>query len=251
VIESLREWYVILSRLSALLAGPLGELSTRLELPLASAFLFGLIGAVAPCQLTTNASAMAYLSREGGRSVAGKEAGAFLLGKIVVYTVLGGLALALGTELQRAAIPMAIVTRRALGPILILIGLSLLGAFRLRGGFGTGLPARLQTIAPRSGEGRAFLMGGTFALAFCPTLFWLFFGLTVPLSLTNPMGLAFPALFAIGTSIPVLLLGGFLAAGASPVAPARLGRASRILTRAAGVVFVAVGLNDTLTYWAL
>ena len=38
-MELMREWYVILSRLSALLAGPLGELSTRLELPLASAFL--------------------------------------------------------------------------------------------------------------------------------------------------------------------------------------------------------------------
>ena len=62
-MEILREWYLILSRLSATLAGPLGELSTRLELPLASPFLFGLIGAVAPCQLTTNASAMAYLSR--------------------------------------------------------------------------------------------------------------------------------------------------------------------------------------------
>ena len=250
-MEMLREWYVILSRLSALLAGPLGELSTRLELPLASAFLFGLIGAVAPCQLTTNASAMAYLSREGGRSAAGKEAGAFVLGKILVYTALGGLALTLGAQLQRAAIPAAVVTRRALGSILVLIGLSLLGAFRLRGGFGTRLSARLAHAAPRSGAGRAFLMGGTFALAFCPTLFWLFFGLTVPLGLESPVGFVFPALFAVGTSVPVLLLGTFLATGAAADASARLARASRILTRVAGVVFILAGLNDTFTYWAL
>src|SRR3990170_4722155 len=213
-MEILREWSLILSRLSATLAGRLGELSTRLELPLASPFLFGLIGAVAPCQLTTNVSAMAYLSREGGRSAAGKEAGAFVLGKILVYTVLGGLALALGAQLQRAAIPAVVVTRRALGPILLLIGLSLLGAFRLRGGFGTRLSSRLQALAPTSGAARAFLMGGAFALAFCPTLFWLFFGLTVPLGLESPVGFVFPALFA-------------------------------------GVVFVLAGLNDTLTYWAL
>ena len=250
-MELMREWYVILSRLSALLAGPLGEISTRLELPLASAFLFGLIGAVAPCQLTTNVSAMAYLSREGSRSAAGKEAGAFVLGKILVYTVLGGLALALGAQLQRAAIPMAVLTRRALGPLLILIGLSLLGAFRLRGGFGTRLSSRLQALAPTSGAARAFLMGGTFALAFCPTLFWLFFGLTVPLGLESPVGFVFPALFAIGTSVPVLLLGAWLAAGGSREAQMRLGRASRILTRVAGAVFVLAGLNDTLTYWAL
>jgi sulfite exporter TauE/SafE len=250
-MELMREWYVILSRLSAWLAGPIGEISTRLDLPLASAFLFGVIGAVAPCQLTTNASAMAYLSREGSRGAAGKEAGAFLLGKILVYTLLGGLALALGAQLQRAAIPLALVTRRALGPILLLIGLSLLGAFRLRGGFGTRLATRLQAFAPGSGSARAFLMGTAFALAFCPTLFWLFFGLTVPLGLTNPLGLAFPALFAIGTSLPVLLLGGLLARGASSEARVRLGRASAVLNRVAGLVFIVAGLNDTLIYWAL
>ena len=250
-MEILREWYVVLSQISALLAGPLGELSTRLQLPLASAFLFGLIGAVAPCQLTTNVSAMAYLSRGGSRSAAGKEAGAFLLGKILVYTLLGGLAFALGAQLQRAAVPLALVTRRALGPVLVLIGLSLLGVRRLRGGFGARLPARLQALGPRSGAARAFLMGGTFALAFCPTLFWLFFGLTVPLGLTHPLGLAFPALFAVGTSVPVLLLGGILAAGASPEVHSRLQRASGILSRVAGGVFIVAGLNDTLTYWAL
>src|SRR3990172_3051771 len=225
-MEVMREWYVVFSQASAFLAGPLGELSTRLELPLASAFLFGLIGAMAPCQLTTNASAMAYLSREGGRSAAGKEAGAFVLGKVLVYTALGGLALALGAQLQRAAIPAAVVTRRALGPVLVLIGLSLLGAFRLRGGFGSRLASRLQAIAPRSGAARAFLMGGTFALAFCPTLFWLFFGLTVPLGLESPVGFVFPALFAVGTSVPVLLLGMFLATGAPAEASARLARPS-------------------------
>ena len=250
-MEIVQEWYVLLSRLSTLLIGPLGEISTRLNFPLASAFLFGLIGAVAPCQLTTNASAIAYLSREGSRSEAGKEAGAFLLGKVLVYTLLGGVALLLGAELQRAAIPLALIARRALGPILLLIGLSLLGAIKLRGGFGTRLAARLQRFMPRSGAARAFLLGGTFALAFCPTLFWLFFGLTIPLGLTSPLGFAFPALFAVGTSVPVLFLGGLLATGAPGDVRAGYTRVSRLLTRAAGFVFIVAGANDTLTYWAL
>ena len=94
-------------------------------------------------------------------------------------------------------------------------------------------------------------MGGTFALAFCPTLFWLFFGLTVPLGLESPMGFVFPALFAVGTSVPVLLLAALLGAGARPEVHTGLERASGILTRLAGVVFIVAGLNDTLTYWAL
>ncbi|OGK90890.1 MAG: hypothetical protein A2X51_13380 [Candidatus Rokubacteria bacterium GWC2_70_24] len=251
VVELLREWYVVLSTPSALLADPLGQFSTRLGLPLVSAFLFGLIGAVAPCQITTNASAMAYLSREGGRGAAAREAGAFLLGKAVVYTVLGGLAFTLGAGLQQAAIPMAVVTRRVLGPVLLVIGLSLVGVVRLRGGFGSRLSARLRALGPKSGTGGAFLMGGAFALAFCPTLFWLFFGLTIPLGLASPAGLVFPALFAVGTSVPVLTLGVLLAAGAPVDIHARLGRTGRILTRATGVVFLVVGVNDTLVYWAL
>lgn len=250
-MEIVQEWYLILSRLSALLTGPLGEISTRLNLPLASAFLFGLIGAVAPCQLTTNASAIAYLSRGGSRAAAGKEAGAFLLGKVLVYTLLGGLALLLDTQLQAAAIPAALIARRALGPILLLIGLSLLGVIRLRGRAGARLSARLRHFMPASGPGRAFLMGGTFALAFCPTLFWLFFGLTIPLGLASPIGFVFPALFAVGTTVPVLLFRGALTAGASPEIPAMLGRVSRPLTRIAGALFILAGVNDTLTYWAL
>ena len=252
MVDILREWYVTLSRLSALLAGPLGELSTRLELPLLSPFLFGLVGAVAPCQLTTNASAMAYISRGGPRGTAIGEAGAFMVGKALIYTVLGGLALVLGAELQRGAIPLALITRRVLGPMLLLIGLSLLGVWRLRGGFGARLAARLGAYAPRPGLARAFLMGGGFAVAFCPTLLWLFFGLTVPLSLQSPVGFAFPALFAAGTSVPVLLLGGILAAGASPgMDRVTLGRTGGVLTRLAGAIFIIAGLNDTLTYWAL
>ena len=252
MVDLLREWYVTLSRLSALLAGPLGELSTRLELPLLSPFLFGLVGAVAPCQLTTNASAMAYLSREGPRGTAMAEAGAFLAGKALIYTVLGGLALVVGAELQRTAVSLALIARRVLGPMLLLIGLSLLGVWRLRGGFGARLAVRLVAYAPRPGLARAFLLGGAFALAFCPTLFWLFFGLTVPLSLQSPVGFAFPALFAVGTSVPVLLLGGVLASGVSPgMNRVTLGRTGVVLTRLAGAIFIIAGLHDTLTYWAL
>ena len=250
-MEFAQDWYLLLSRPSTLLAVPLGNLATGIDLPLASAFLFGLIGSIAPCQLSTNASAMAYLSRKGRRRIAGREAAAFLLGKVVVYTLLGALAIALGTQLQRAAVPMAIVSRRGLGPILILIGLGLVGAVRLRGGLGTRLSERLRRVAPRAGAGGAFLLGAAFALAFCPTLFWLFFGLTVPLGLVSPLGVAFPALFAVGTSLPVLVLGGLLAAGAPADVGDRFGRAGRILTRVAGAVLIVVGVNDTLIYWAL
>jgi hypothetical protein len=48
------------------------------------------------------------------------------------------------------------------------------------------------------GAGRAYLLGLAFSLAFCPTLFWLFFGLTVPLALRSAGGWSFPGLLAAG-----------------------------------------------------
>ena len=249
--EFLRDWYIILSRVSASVSVPVSELSGRIDLPLASAFLFGLIGAVAPCQLTTNASAIAYVGREGTRWAAAREAVAFVLGKMVVYSLFGVLAFLLGAQLRSAAVPLAVWTRKALGPVLILTGLGFLGVFRLRGGFGTRLALRLRALGPRSGTGGAFAMGATFALAFCPTLFWLFFGLTLPLALTTPAGVVFPALFAAGTAMPVLAVGALLAAGAPVGGGATLGRVGRVLTPASGLVFVLLGLNDTLIYWAL
>src|SRR3989304_1208020 len=69
--ESLRDWYIILSRVSAALSVPVSELSGRIDLPLASAFLFGLVGAVAPCQLSTNTSAIAH----GGGAAGGPRGG--------------------------------------------------------------------------------------------------------------------------------------------------------------------------------
>ena len=55
------QWYLVLSQFSAALTVPVSGLADRVELPLLTVFLFGLVGAVAPCQLTTNLSAMAYV----------------------------------------------------------------------------------------------------------------------------------------------------------------------------------------------
>ena len=93
--------------------------------------------------------------------------------------------------------------------------------------------------------------GPAFALPFCPPLFWLFFGLPLPLALATPAGVVFPALFAAGTAMPVLAVGALLAAGAPVGGGATLGRVGRVLTPASGLVFVLLGLNDTLIYWAL
>lgn len=247
-------WYLILSRLSAWLSGPVNALADQANIPLVSVFLFGLIGAAAPCQLTTNLSAVAFVSRGAGNGTAPlRLAMAYTTGKAIVYTVLGGLIIFLGLRLDSATVPMVVAARRILGPLLVLVGLVLLGAIRWRFEVGRGLRRWLEARLPQRGSWGAFLMGLAFSLAFCPTLFWLFFGLMIPLGLRSPIGWSYPAFFALGTAVPLLVLAGLAALGGKALTASRSQAVplGRVANRIAGFVFILAGINDTLTYWAL
>lgn len=252
-MEFMREWYFLLSRLSAAVGEPLNQLADRIDLPLLSALLFGLIGATSPCQLTTNLSAIAYVSRRFGEGRPWLEAATYTLGKTLVYTAAGGAVIGLGLQIQASTVPVVVVARKLLGPLLIVIGLVFVGLVNLRLSMGQRFTGAIQRRISAQGAWGAFLMGVVFSFAFCPTLFLLFFGLTIPLGLRSNAGLLVPGLFAVGTALPLLAYAGFLAAG-SRVAGGyalRLSRGHLALRRIAGVIFILAGINDTLTYWAI
>jgi len=89
-VDFIQEWYILLSQFSVALGGPLRQFADRINLPLANAFVFGLIRATAPCQLTTNLSAIGYVSRGLGDGRPRLEAVTYTLGKTIVYTHVGG-----------------------------------------------------------------------------------------------------------------------------------------------------------------
>jgi len=247
------QWYQILSRLNQAAVGPIDGVIRAINLPMASPLLFGLLGATSPCQLTTSLGAMAFVSRRGGEGRPFREALAYVAGKALVYSLVGAAVILAGAQLQASAIPVVVVARKILGPLMLVLGLGLLGLVRLPGSVGPALAARLQGWAAARGAGGAFLLGILFSFTFCPTLFWLFFGLTVPLALQSRVGWTYPPLFALGTGLPLLAFAGLFAAG-SDLAVRWMGRVSgfhRIAARIAGVVFILAGLNDTLTYWFL
>lgn len=251
--ELVIDWYVWLSTFNAALAGPLRELADSVDVPLFSALLFGLLGATSPCQLTTNAGALAYVARAGGpRGSVAVNAVAYLLGKALVYTLLGVAVILAGRQLAQSSIPVIVVARKVLGPLMIILGLYLLGLLPLRFSLGQGLSGWLEARAGAGFSG-AFLLGTAFSFAFCPTLFLLFFGLTIPLALSSPVGVVYPGVFALGTTLPLLGLAGLLAAGVGAT-NAYLAGAHRLeawLRPAAAIVLILAGLNDTIIYWFL
>jgi cytochrome c-type biogenesis protein len=241
------EWYAWLSQLNAALSEPLTTWSERLNIPVLTALLLGLLGSTAPCQLTTNASAMALVAqRLADVKDAWKTALAYTAGKVIVYTLVGSLILGLGLQLDLTTIPVAVVARKALGPLMLVIGLYLLGAFHLNVSLGQRLSRWLEARVSHEG------IKGAFSLAFCPTLFWLFFGLLMPLALSSQGGWIFPGTFALGTALPLLGFTYVLSLGTTLARSyvTRMKGLDRYLRRIARVMFLLAGLNDTLTYWA-
>ncbi len=159
-----------------------------------------------------------------------------------------------GSALATSSIPVIVAARKVLGPLMLVIGLVLIGVIRPRLPFAVGdrvalyASDRLDATRP----GGAFLLGAAFSVAFCPTLFFLFFGLLIPLAVASPGGVAYPALFALGTTLPMLFVLGALALGAERWSAAGLlQRAQPLLTQLAGFVLLIAGLNDTIVYWLI
>jgi cytochrome c biogenesis protein CcdA len=194
---------------------------------------------------------MAYVSRRASEGQVWSEVLAYTIGKVLVYTLTGGAVIFVGLKLQQAAIPVVVVTRKVVGPLMILIGLGLLGLIRLRGSFGASLARWLQSRLPQRGIIGAFSLGVVFSFTFCPTLFWLFFGLMIPRALITTGGWTLPALFALGTVLPLLVFSGLLASGSdlSSKLTERLRRYQRRISQISGAIFILAGINDTLTYW--
>lgn len=248
--EVSRSLYRMANTLYALLAPWVDGLRREVGVPWLSAFLLGVLAAFAPCQITTGASALAYLAPSALEGRVWPRFLAFLLGKAFTYLVLAGVVLfVLGGTLDN---PGAIFrpVRLALGPFMILVGLGLLGVVRwpLAWAAPEGWVARVEAWGGLLGP---LALGGVYGLAFCPTLFWLFFGLLLPLALASSFGFLFPLLFALGTGFPL----GFLL-----LLFARMGRGQALkgmrhvgshLLRGAGAVFVALGMLDTVLYWNL
>ncbi len=250
--EFAQAWYQVLNSLFLGLGAPLREIALAPGAPLLGASLLGILGATSPCQLSTNASAIAYLglsASQSGRRIAWTT-GAYIAGKVLVYGLAGVMAVILKEELQSAAIPMVVVTRKALGPLMVLIGLAMLGLWRPRLALGHAFSLRLRERVG-SGPLGALLLGIAFSFAFCPTLALLFFGYVIPMSVSSSAGALYPAVFALGTMAPLILVSSVLGFSAETRMADRLRTWNPWIQRAAGAIFLLAGINDTLLYWFL
>lgn len=238
----------LFNEIAIMLNGPLQQIAYGYEhIPLLFAFFLGLIGAVAPCQLTGNISAMTiYGNKSLIEKVPWLHVFLFVLGKIVVFSIIGLVIWLLGKEVHSTLTQMFPILRKLIGPLLILVGIFMLGLFSWRK---TGKMFKIPTRLRDSYLG-SFLMGASFTLAFCPTMFVLFILTLMPVVLETSYGFVLPSVFGIGTSLPLLFII-FLIwyFGASGIILKKSRKIGLLVQKLAGVIILVIGILDTLTYW--
>ena len=155
----------------------------ELLLAAVTALWLGVLCSLSPCPLATNVAAVAYLGRHA--ATPRRVLGAGLLytaGRALTYVALGALLVGGLLAAPRASAALQGGVNRVLGPILILVGMVVLGLLPLPS-FGRGVGHRTQERLAAFGPLGALALGALFALAFCPVSAALFFGSLLPLAI--------------------------------------------------------------------
>lgn len=217
--------------------------------PLFSAFVLGLMTAISPCPLATNITAIGFISKDiESRKKVFYNGLTYTLGRAISYTTIG-LLFFFGAEQFHLQSFFSSWGEKILGPLLILIGLFMLGAFNWLKLPGLGSITQKMENSSQSGFWGVLLLGIVFALAFCPYSGVLFFGMLIPMTISSASGLYLPIVFALATGIPVILFAWLIAFSVGSIG----GFYNKMKTfelwfrRVIAVLFIGVGIYYTIS----
>lgn len=166
----------------------LDELAQSREIPWLAAFALGLLTAVSPCPLATNVTATAYIAKGFTEKRQVLWSGVlYTAGRALSYSLIG-LVVYFGASKFHVARFFQGNGEKILAPILILIGLIMLGAIKLDFLGKINISDRLSERFKGQGLWGALLLGVLFALAFCPYSGALYFGMLLPMTVASADG---------------------------------------------------------------
>jgi cytochrome c-type biogenesis protein len=222
----------------------LTDLAQNKDTPLLAAFALGLLTAISPCPLATNITATAYIAK----TITNKNKVLFsgvlyTIGRMLSYTALGSVIYFGASKFQIAKLFQG-SGEKFIGPIMIIIGLIMLGVIKLNFLAKGNLTNRLSEHFKNKGMTGTFLLGVIFALAFCPYSGALFFAMLVPMTLSTSAGLALPIIYAVGTGLPVIFFAFIIAFSIQKLGSyfKAIQKVEKIMRIIAGATFLLTGL---------
>ena len=223
------------------------------EVPVLTAFLLGLLTAVSPCPLATNITAIGFISKD----IESKDR-TFLLGilytigRMVAYSLLGALLIWMlrrGFDTFDMQSKVSQWGEMLLSPVLIVMGLVMLFGDRLPlSGFGLNASEKSGRLR---GAWGSLLLGILFAMAFCPTSGMFYFGMLIPMSASATGGYALPAVYALATGLPVVIVAWIIAYSIGNIAGfyKKMQVFQKWLNRMVAVLFIIVGIYYAYTFY--
>ncbi len=213
-----------------------------------TALWLGVLASVSPCPLAANLAAFSFIQKDGPSSrrvlIAG---GLYSAGRMLAFALLGSLVISGLLAIPETSIIMQRHMNRIVGPILIIVGVFVLDLLEI--GSNRGAAQRLASKRIFRGLSGSFFMGILFAMALCPVSAALFFGGLVPLAADSGSKVLFPALFGLGSALPVAVLSLVFSYGAMTVSRS-LGAVytiQKFIQISSGVIIVLTGIYFSLT----
>lgn len=221
------------------------------QFPLLSAFLLGLMTAISPCPLATNITAIGFISKDiESRKKVFYNGLIYTLGRAITYTTIGLIFFFSAGKFHISGF-LQQWCEKLLGPLLIIIGLFMIGAFNWVKIPGMGsLTEKMETRANKGFWG-VLLLGIVFALAFCPYSGVLYFGMLIPMTISSASGLYLPAVFALATGIPVIIFAWLIAFSIGSLGNVynKMKTFELWFRRVVSILFIAVGIYYVVTIY--
>ena len=186
------------------------------SIPFISAIILGLMTAISPCPLATNITAVGFISKDIQDSKRVFYNGlVYTLGRTVSYTLLAVVLFYSADQFQISGFFQK-YGEKIIGPLFIVIGLVMLDYIKIKFPGLSALSSKMETNG-KKGYWGAFLLGIVFALAFCPYSGVLYFGMLIPMTISDGNALILPFAFAVATGLPVILFAWLIAFALSGV----------------------------------
>jgi len=221
------------------------------QAPLLYALILGLLTAISPCQLATNITAIAYISKDIHHKNRIFMNGLFYtLGNAVGYLSIG-LILFLGASKFHVSKILVSNGKIAMSFLLIIIGLLMLDIIKIKFPTFGRLTEKFQHKHNKGNKLNAALLGFVFAITFCPYNAVLFFGMLIPLTITSVWGLYLPIVYSVASGFPVIIIAYLLAYSIASIG--NFYNSLKVFqlwfNRIVAIIFIAVGVYFIFIYY--
>lgn len=217
---------------------------------LLSALWLGVLTSISPCPLATNIAAISFIGKDLTSPKKAIFSGIlYVLGRVIAYVVLGVIIVSGLLSVPAIARFFQEHMNFILGPILVAVGIILLGIFQFS--FNSGVSEdKAKNIAKEAGIFGSVLLGILFALSFCPVSAALFFGSLISLAVEQNSKLILPLVYGVGTGLPVIIFAFIIAFSFNSLGKAynRLKQFEFWARRVTGGIFILVGIYYTVTH---